>query len=78
MKIWTGRYGQVRAGLELNWKGIELEGQVGPCTGGLKGRITGSRVVGEKVGGTDWYTGNWVVWLVENVGRQVYLVHEHV
>ena len=40
---------QVRAGLELNWKGIELEGQEGSCTGGLKGRITGSRVAGEKV-----------------------------
>ena len=26
----------------------------------------------------DWFTGNWVVWPVENVGRQVYLVHEHV
>ena len=37
----------------------ELNRQAGPCTGGLKGRITGSRVAGEKVvGGTDWYTGN--------------------
>ena len=40
---------QVRVGLVLNWKGVELEGQVGHCTGGLKGRISGNRVIGEKV-----------------------------